>query len=45
MVACLWGVFAWKEFRGANKRAKGYLAAMFAAYVLALALIALAYAG
>jgi glucose uptake protein len=45
MVACLWGVFAWKEFRGANKRAKGYLAAMFAAYVLALALIARAYAG
>jgi glucose uptake protein len=43
MVACLWGVFAWKEFRGANARAKGYLAAMFAAYVLALALIARAY--
>ena len=33
MVACLWGVFAWKEFRGANTRAKGYLAAMFAAYL------------
>jgi glucose uptake protein len=45
MVACLWGVFAWKEFRGANMRAKGYLAAMFAAYVLALVLIARAYAG
>lgn len=43
MVACLWGVFAWKEFRGANARAKGYLAAMFAAYVVALALIARAY--
>jgi glucose uptake protein len=43
MVACLWGVFAWKEFRGANVRAKGYLAAMFAAYVLALVLIARAY--
>jgi glucose uptake protein len=43
MVACLWGVFAWKEFRGANARAKGYLAAMFAAYVLALVLIARAY--
>ena len=43
MVACLWGVFAWKEFRGANTRAKAYLAAMFAAYVLALVLIALAY--
>jgi glucose uptake protein len=45
MVACLWGVFAWKEFRGANAKAKGYLAAMFAAYVLALVLIARAYAG
>ncbi len=44
MVACLWGVFVWKEFRGANARAKGYLAAMFAAYVLALVLIARAYA-
>jgi glucose uptake protein len=45
MVACLWGVFAWKEFHGANTRAKGYLGAMFAAYVLALVLIARAYAG
>ncbi|MGD0443615.1 MAG: AcrB/AcrD/AcrF family protein [Edaphobacter sp.] len=45
MVACLWGVFVWKEFRGANARAKGYLAAMFAAYMLALVLIARAYAG
>ena len=45
MVACLWGVFVWKEFRGANMRAKGYLGAMFAAYVMALVLIALAYAG
>jgi len=44
MVACMWGVFVWKEFRGANTRAKGYLAAMFAAYVLALVLIARAYA-
>jgi glucose uptake protein len=45
MVACLWGVFVWKEFRGANARAKGYLAAMFVAYLLALVLIARAYAG
>ncbi|HUB20501.1 MAG TPA: GRP family sugar transporter [Acidobacteriaceae bacterium] len=45
MVACLWGVFVWKEFRGANAKAKGYLAAMFVAYVLALVLIARAYAG
>src|ERR1035441_8748489 len=45
MVACLWGVFAWKEFRGANTRAKSYLGAMFVAYALALVLIARAYAG
>ncbi len=44
MVACIWGVFVWKEFRGANTRAKSYLAAMFAAYLLALILIARAYA-
>lgn len=45
MVACLWGVFVWKEFRGANNRAKAYLGAMFASYLLALVLIARAYAG
>ena len=44
MVACLWGVFAWKEFRGANTRARSYLTAMIAAYVVALILIARAYA-
>jgi len=45
MVACLWGVFAWKEFKGANGKAKGYLAAMVVSYLLALVLIARAYAG
>ncbi len=45
MVACLWGVFVWHEFRGANGKAKAYLAAMIAAYLVALALIACAYAG
>jgi glucose uptake protein len=43
MVACLWGVFVWKEFRGANTKAKAYLAAMFAAYILAIVLIASAH--
>jgi glucose uptake protein len=43
MVACLWGVFVWKEFRGASPKAKGYLAAMFAAYILAIVLIASAH--
>jgi glucose uptake protein len=44
MVACLWGVFVWHEFRGANAKAKGYLAAMFVAYILAIVLIASAHA-
>jgi glucose uptake protein len=43
MVAALWGVAVWREFDGANSRAKGYLAAMFACYLLALWLIASAY--
>jgi glucose uptake protein len=43
MVAALWGVFVWHEFRGANHKAKLYLAGMFAAYLAALALIASAY--
>lgn len=43
MIAALWGIFLWHEFRGANTRAKLYLAAMLTAYILALLLIALAY--
>lgn len=43
MVAALWGVAVWHEFRGANSRAKAYLFGMFASYTLALILIAMAY--
>ncbi len=43
MIAALWGVFVWREFRGSNRRARLYLAGMFTAYVLALVLIARAY--
>ena len=43
MIAALWGVAVWKEFRGSNAKAKLYLAGMFTAYVLALVLIARAY--
>ena len=43
MIAALWGVFAWREFKGSNARAKLYLAGMFAAYALALLLISRAY--
>ena len=43
MIAALWGVFVWREFRGSNSAAKLYLVGMFIAYVLALVLIARAY--
>ncbi|HJT16272.1 MAG TPA: GRP family sugar transporter [Thermoanaerobaculia bacterium] len=43
MIAALWGVFVWREFRGSNTKAKLYLVGMFVAYVLALVLIARAY--
>jgi len=40
MVAALWGVLAWKEFQGANRRAKAFLAFMFLFYILAILLVA-----
>ena len=40
MVAALWGVLAWKEFQGANRRAKTFLGLMFFFYLLAILLIA-----
>ena len=40
MVAALWGIFAWKEFRGANARARLFLALMFVFYVIAILLVA-----
>jgi glucose uptake protein len=43
MVAALWGVFVWKEFRGASNIAKKYLTAMFVCYLLAIVIIARAY--
>lgn len=43
MVAVLWGVFAWHEFRDSPKSAKIYLIAMFMAYIVSLTLIARAY--
>ncbi len=43
MVAALWGVFVWKEFAGAGRRAKVFLALMFLFYMLALLLVSRAY--
>jgi glucose uptake protein len=42
MVAALWGVFIWREFREASLQTNRLLIAMFAAFVLGLVLIILA---
>ena len=42
LVAAIWGVFVWKEFSGAPKRTNLMLAAMFAFFIIGLALIILA---
>ncbi len=42
MVAALWGVAVWKEFEGANAKAKRYLGLMFMFYVGAIACLAYA---
>lgn len=41
MISALWGVFVWKEFRGANNRVRLYLALMFLCFLLGLTSIAL----
>ena len=43
MVAAIWGIFVWKEFAGANNKAKMYLALMFVFYAGAIAAIANAF--
>jgi glucose uptake protein len=45
MVAALWGVLVWKEFSGANRQAKTYLALMFLFYIFAILLVAKANTG
>ncbi|MBN1131929.1 MAG: multidrug DMT transporter permease [Bacteroidales bacterium] len=39
MVAAFWGVFIWKEFKGAPRGTNRILAAMFALYIIAILLI------
>ena len=39
MVAALWGVFVWKEFKGAGGSVKRLLGLMFLLFVVGLALI------
>ena len=43
MVAALWGVFVWHEFRGAGTAARVNLVLMFVFFILAIALSSLAY--
>ena len=42
MIAAIWGVFIWKEFKGASKGVYGLLAMMFALFISGLALIVVA---
>jgi glucose uptake protein len=42
MISAVWGVFVWKEFRGAGSEVKRLLAAMFCLFVLGLVSISLA---
>ncbi|MFZ0961714.1 MAG: GRP family sugar transporter [Terriglobia bacterium] len=42
MVSALWGVFVWKEFRGAGPASKRFLTLMFVFFIMGLAGIALA---
>lgn len=42
LVAALWGVFIWKEFKGASKQVNGLLALMFACFVIGIGLIIVA---
>jgi glucose uptake protein len=41
MISALWGVFVWKEFRGASARVRLYLVLMFLFFLLGLTSIAL----
>jgi len=42
LVAAIWGVFIWKEFKGADKKVNNLIMFMFLAYLAGLALIILA---
>ena len=42
MIAAIWGVFIWKEFKGAGKNVYGMLALMFCLFIAGLACIVIA---
>lgn len=39
MIAAIWGVFIWKEFKGADKSVNVLLALMFCLFIAGLSLI------
>ena len=39
MIGAFWGVFIWKEFKGAPKGTSGLLAAMFLFYLIGLGIL------
>ena len=42
MIAAFWGVFIWKEFKGADRKTGWLLALMFALFIIGLAIIVVA---
>ena len=42
MIAAFWGVFIWKEFKGADRKTSYLLALMFALFIIGLAVIVVA---
>jgi glucose uptake protein len=42
MIAAIWGVFIWKEFKGAPKSVGTLLTAMFALFIIGLGMIVVA---
>ncbi len=42
MISAVWGVFVWKEFRGATREVKHLLAVMFVLFMMGLVSISLA---
>jgi glucose uptake protein len=39
MIAAIWGVFVWKEFKGASKGTKAMITAMFALFLAGLTML------
>ena len=42
MIAAIWGVFIWKEFKGSDSKTNALLAIMFLFFIAGLAMIVVA---